>query len=70
MVVVPEKLNQVFEIASELYKLKQFESGMIEPVPFAYAFRDGQLFVFSAFGKHSAQLAAKLGIALPEQPST
>lgn len=65
--MIQEKLEELFTIARSLYELKQHDSGMVEPMPFAYAFRDGELLVFSRFGKHSAALAAALGIELPEQ---
>lgn len=63
--MVREQLEQAFKTVRELYKLKQHDSGMVDPLPFVYAFKDGELLVYSAFGKHSATLAAQVGIELP-----
>lgn len=57
-----DKLETLFVLARELYAEKQADSGMIDPIPFAWATdnRDGALLVFSAWEKHGRDVAAQI----------
>lgn len=67
-----DQLWKLFDIAQELYRDRQHESGVIDPIPFAWVRNDqtGELIVYSAFQKHSKDIEKLLGIPPPKVKKT
>lgn len=66
--MTPDKLHRLFDIAQDLYREKQHESGVMEPIPFAWARNDdtGELIIYSAFESHSKDIEKMLEIPPPK----
>lgn len=58
------KLHKLFDLAQDLYREKQRESGMADPIPFAWARNDetGELVIYSAFQNGSKEIERLLKI--------
>lgn len=65
------KISRMFDIAQDLYREKQRESGMVDPIPFAWARNDdtGELIIYSAFQPQSKDIERLLGILPPREKS-
>lgn len=66
-------LHKMFDMAQDLYREKQKESGMVDSIPFAWARNDdtGELIVYSAYQSHSKDIEKLLQIPPPKpKPST
>jgi hypothetical protein len=66
-----ERLELLFELARELYAEKQTESGMITPIPFAWALdsRDNAMILFSAWERDARVVAERVGCSAFGEPA-
>lgn len=55
-----KKLKQLFALARQLYVEEQKSSGMEAPIPFCTVKCNGELLIFSSFGKYSNEILLKL----------
>lgn len=51
-----KKLEKLFELCEELYAEEQKKSGMVTPIPYAWAKRGGELLVYSSWNISSEKI--------------
>jgi len=55
-----KELRTLFDLAEKLYQQEQKKSGMLTPMPYAYAEGEGKFLAISIHGPHSSSMKKKL----------
>jgi len=54
------ELEKLFELVTKLYLEEQAKSGLLQPLPYAFAKKGGELLVFSPFSADSKGILSRL----------